>query len=93
MRLSEKAFEALVLLKDWYDVENRLQDKSWMYSIDWEEVIAASSSDPNERMPELNQHHEKEDPFVRYLNPYMYNYEEYGYVQLFTSGLFLRTKV
>jgi hAT family C-terminal dimerisation region len=32
--LCERVFEALVLLKDWYDTENRLQDKSWMYQID-----------------------------------------------------------
>jgi hAT family C-terminal dimerisation region len=83
-RLGEKVFEALVLLKDWYDAESRLQDKSWMYSIDREETTAASGSDLNERMPEaepeVNQHNEEEDPFARYSNPYMYNYEEYGYM-------------
>jgi hAT family C-terminal dimerisation region len=83
-RLGEKVFETLVLLKDWYDAESRLQDKSLMYSIDREEVTAASSSDTNERMPEaepeVNQHNEEEDSFARYSNPYMYNYEEYGYM-------------
>jgi hAT family C-terminal dimerisation region len=28
MRLCEKVFEALVLLKDWYDTESSFQDKS-----------------------------------------------------------------
>jgi hAT family C-terminal dimerisation region len=36
-RLGERVFEALVLLKDWYDAESRLQDRSWMYQIDREE--------------------------------------------------------
>jgi hypothetical protein len=30
----ERVFEPLVLLKDWYDTESRLQDNSWMYQID-----------------------------------------------------------
>jgi hypothetical protein len=38
-------------------------------------IITASSSDSSERMfeaePEVNQHCEKEDPFTRYLNPYI----------------------
>jgi hAT family C-terminal dimerisation region len=33
IRLGERVFEALVLLKDWYDTESRLQYKSWMYQI------------------------------------------------------------
>jgi hAT family C-terminal dimerisation region len=36
MRLGENMFEALFLLKDWYNIENSLQDKSWIYSIDRE---------------------------------------------------------
>jgi hAT family C-terminal dimerisation region len=36
MRLGENMFEALILLKDWHNIENRLQDKSWIYSIDRE---------------------------------------------------------
>jgi hypothetical protein len=80
----EKVFEAMILLKNWCDVESRLQDKSWMYSIDREEIIVATSSDSSKRMSEaeaeMNQHHEEEDPFTRYLNPYIYNYEEYKYM-------------
>jgi hAT family C-terminal dimerisation region len=34
IRLGENVFEPLVLLKDWYDAKNRLQDKSWMHSLD-----------------------------------------------------------
>jgi hypothetical protein len=32
--------------------------------------------------PEVNQNQsrEEEDPFARYTNPYMYHYEEYGYI-------------
>jgi hAT family C-terminal dimerisation region len=84
IRLDENVFEALVLLKNWYDAENILQDKSWMHSLDQEEAIVASSSNLDEGMlePEVNQNQsrEEEDPFVRYSNPYMYNYEEYGYM-------------
>jgi hypothetical protein len=36
MRSDEKVFEILVLLKDWYNTESRLQDKLWMHSIDRE---------------------------------------------------------
>jgi hAT family C-terminal dimerisation region len=83
-RLGENVFQALVLLKDWYDEENSLQDKSWMHSLDREEATIASSSNLGEGMPEpevnQNQSQEEEYPFVRYSNPYMYNYEEYGYI-------------
>jgi hAT family C-terminal dimerisation region len=50
--LDENVFEVLVLLKDWYDTENRFQDKSWMHSLDQEEAIIASSSNPGEGMLE-----------------------------------------
>jgi hAT family C-terminal dimerisation region len=61
-RLCERVFEALVLLKDWYDTENRLQDKSWMYQIDREETDASSSNVTSEGMPEVevNQSHEEQ---------------------------------
>jgi HJR/Mrr/RecB family endonuclease len=39
-RLGPDIFEALVLLKDWYDAEKRLQDKSWMHAIDTEQSSA-----------------------------------------------------
>jgi hypothetical protein len=62
--LDEKVFDVMILLKNCYDAESRFQDKSWMYSIDREEVTAASSSVSNERMleveSEVNQHHEEE---------------------------------
>jgi hAT family C-terminal dimerisation region len=54
MRLDEKIFQALILLKDWDDVESKLQNKSWIYSIDWKEVIIASSSILSKRMSEMN---------------------------------------
>jgi hypothetical protein len=58
----ERVFDALVLLKDWYDTENRLQDKSWMYQIDREETDASSSNVTSEGMSEVevNQSHEKQ---------------------------------
>jgi hAT family C-terminal dimerisation region len=60
-RLGERVFEALVLLKDWYDAENRLQDKSWMYQINREETDASSSNVTSEGMSEVevNQSHEE----------------------------------
>jgi hypothetical protein len=48
-----EVFEALILLKDWYDAECRLQDKSWMYQIDREETDASSSNVTSEGMPEV----------------------------------------
>jgi len=56
-KIGENVFEALVLLNDWYDTENRLQDKSWMHSLDREEGTVASSSNLGEGMsePEVNQ--------------------------------------
>jgi hypothetical protein len=68
-----------------------------MYLIDREKTTAASNSDPNERMseaePEVNQRHEEQDPFVRYSNLYMYNYEEHEYMYNSTyPDYFLRTK-
>jgi hAT family C-terminal dimerisation region len=83
-RLGENVFETMILLKNWYDVENRLQDKSWMHSLDREEATVATSSNLGEGMPEPevnhNQSREEEDSFARYSNSYMYNYEEYGYM-------------
>jgi hAT family C-terminal dimerisation region len=79
-RLDDKIFQALVLLKDWNDTESLLQDKSWMYSIDWEEVTDVSSSDLSEMMSEMNQQCEEESPFARYSNLYTYNCEEYDYI-------------
>jgi hAT family C-terminal dimerisation region len=60
-RLGERVFEPLVLLNDWYDTENILQDKSWMYQIDREETDASSSNVTSEGMPEVevNQSHEE----------------------------------
>jgi hypothetical protein len=52
MRLGENVFEPLILLNDWYDTESKLQDKSWMHSLDWEEATVASGSNPNEGMLE-----------------------------------------
>jgi hAT family C-terminal dimerisation region len=62
IRLGERVFEALVLLKDWYDTERKLQDKSWMYQIDREETDASSSNITSEGMPEVevNQSHEEQ---------------------------------
>jgi hAT family C-terminal dimerisation region len=76
-RLGERVFEALVLLKDLYDAESRLQDKSWMYQIDREETDASSSNVTSEGMPEVevNQSHEEQDQLARYSNLYMYNYK------------------
>jgi hypothetical protein len=55
-----------------------------MHSLDREEPTIALSSNPGEGMPEpevnQNQSREEEVLFVRYSNPYMYNYEEYGYM-------------
>jgi hypothetical protein len=55
-----------------------------MHSLDREEATVASNSNPGEGMPESevnqNQPHEEEDPFARYSNPYIYNYEEYDYM-------------
>jgi hAT family C-terminal dimerisation region len=92
IRLGERVFEALVLLKDWYDAEDRLQDKSWMYQIDREETDASSSNVTSERMPEVevNQSHEEQDQLARYSNPYMYNYEEYGYIYNIMHGDFFK---
>jgi hAT family C-terminal dimerisation region len=61
-RLGERIFEALVLLKDWYDTESILQDKSWIYQIDREETNASSSNVTSERMPEVevNQSHKEQ---------------------------------
>jgi hypothetical protein len=42
------------LLKDWDDAKNKLQNKSWMYSIDWEEVTTVLSSNPSEMISEMN---------------------------------------
>lgn len=88
-RLGDKVFEALVLLKDWYDAESRLQDKSWMHQIDQDENDA-STSRQNVDVPdvEVNQPLQEEDPLARYSNPYMYNYEEYGYLYNPTDGDF-----
>jgi hypothetical protein len=73
--LGENIFEALVLLKDWYNTENRLQDKSRMHSLDPEDTTVASSPNPGEWMPESevnqNQCREEGDPFAIYSNPYM----------------------
>jgi hAT family C-terminal dimerisation region len=62
IRLGERVFEALVLLKDWYDTESRLQDKSWIYQIDREEINASSSNITSEWMSgvEMNQFHEEQ---------------------------------
>jgi hAT family C-terminal dimerisation region len=81
-RLCERVFEALVLLKDWYDAESRLQDKSWIYQIDREKTVASSSNVTSEGMPEVkvNQSHEEQDQLARCSNPYIYNYEKYGYM-------------
>jgi hypothetical protein len=55
-----------------------------MHLLDREEAIVASSSNPGEGMPQPevnhNQSHEEEDQFARFSNPYMYNYEEHGYM-------------
>jgi hAT family C-terminal dimerisation region len=72
MRLGPDVFEALVLLKDWYDAEKRLQNKSLMHAIDTEQS-SANPDIPDGPDPEPSQ----QDPYVS--NPYMYNYEEYEY--------------
>jgi hypothetical protein len=55
-----------------------------MHSLDRQEAIVTSSSNPGKGMlePEMNQNQsrEEEDLFARYSNPYMYNYEEYSYM-------------
>jgi hypothetical protein len=55
-----------------------------MHSLDREDATVASSPNPGEWMPESevnqNQCREEGDPFAIYSNPYMYNYEEYGYM-------------
>lgn len=79
-RLGPNVFEAMVLLKDWWDAEQRVQDKSWMHAIENEQ--AAGPSNPN---PEVTQAQEVtqsaevqvSDPYAS--NPYMSYYEEYGY--------------
>jgi hAT family C-terminal dimerisation region len=92
IRLGERVFETLVLLKDWYDAENILQDKSWMYQINREETDASSSNVTSEGMSEVevNQSHEEQDQLAKYSNPYMYNYEEYGYMYNTMHGDFFK---
>jgi hypothetical protein len=53
-----------------------------MYQINREETDASSSNVTSEEMPEVevNQAHEEQDQLAKYSNPYMYNYEEYGYM-------------
>jgi hAT family C-terminal dimerisation region len=63
-RLGLDVFEALVLLKDWYDAEKRLQDKSWMHAID-NESSSANPDIPDSPDPEPSQ----QDPYAS--NPYM----------------------
>ena len=81
-RLGPEIFEALVLVKDWMDADLRLQDKSWMHAIDATPNPGASSNQSSEATQETNASQqfnpaEMQDPYSS--NPYMYNYEEYGY--------------
>lgn len=43
-RLGPDAFEALILLKDWFDAEGRLQDKSWMHKPPKPRKVTGASS-------------------------------------------------
>ncbi|KAJ4798773.1 Zinc finger BED domain-containing protein RICESLEEPER 4 [Rhynchospora pubera] len=75
-RLGLETFEALVLLKDWYDTETRLQDKSWMHMVpELGEIrgtnISSSSQHQNEGSQDVIQ--------IYGFNPYQCNYEDYGY--------------
>ncbi|KAJ1692255.1 hypothetical protein LUZ63_008953 [Rhynchospora breviuscula] len=75
-RLGPETFEALVLLKDWYDVEKRLQDKSWLHMVlelgEFKGTNTSSSSQQqNEGSQDVTQ--------IYGFNPYQCNYEDYGY--------------
>ncbi|KAJ3690553.1 hypothetical protein LUZ61_019717 [Rhynchospora tenuis] len=75
-RLGPETFEALVLLKDWYDAEKRLQDKSWMHMVpelgEFRGTNTLSSSQ--------HQNEGSQDVAQAYgFNPYQCNYEDYGY--------------
>ncbi|KAJ3689308.1 hypothetical protein LUZ61_018472 [Rhynchospora tenuis] len=83
-RLGPETFEALVLLKDWYDAERRLQDKSWMHTVpELGESICAKTSgssqhNQNEGSQDAMQVNEQQEQQFGF-NPYQCNYEDYGY--------------
>jgi hypothetical protein len=54
IKLDEKIFQALILFKNWNDAESKLHDKSWMYSIDWEEITATLRFDTSEKIQKMN---------------------------------------
>ena len=88
-RLGPNVFEALVLLKDWYDAETRVQDKSWMHAVDIDEnpehsvsTAVTSETQVDTNQPQTSQ---PDDQSPSYANPYMYNYEEYGYYSFYND--------